>query len=152
MSTTDHSDKLDGPPIVGEEVLTRVELLLALGVCSDDQPLHPSPLDECWEELSSDPDLTESWDMGPPSDPPDIHDLTNADAVDAMVDWFWANFEDPAESTPHDDGEYVYIWGGPCTAREELEEAFGAVATEWAIEAAVDRIEQDGWEWAPAQS
>ena len=117
----------------------------------EQKPLHPTPLDDGWEELAADPDLAETWDMGPPSDAPDIRGLANGRATTKMVDWFFANFEDPAESTPYDGG-YVYIWGGPYDAREELNEAFGVVATERAIEAAVEQIENEGFEWAPASS
>jgi hypothetical protein len=87
----------------------------------------------------------EAWDMGPPSDPPDLHEV----CVEAMVDWFFKNFEDPAESTPRDEGDWVYIWGGPYYARRELESAF-PYADERAIEDAVSSIEAEGCEWAPA--
>jgi hypothetical protein len=69
-----------------------------------------------------------------------------------MVEWFLTNFEDPAERTPWDEGEYVFIWGGPYYARDELESAFGNVATERAIAAAVDHIEEDGIMWVPSRS
>src|SRR5262245_26722873 len=151
MPPTDCSDGPSDPFLIGE-AFTRAELLMDLGLYSAEQPLHSSPLDECWEELNSDPDLIVGRDMGPPSSSPDVRNLPDADAADVMVDWFWENFEDPAERTPCDEGEYVYIWGGPCDAREELEETFTAVASEQAIDAAVERIEQDGWEWAPSQS
>src|SRR6516164_4356205 len=98
----------------------------------EQKPLHSTPLDNGWDELTTDPDLAEALDTGPPSEPPDIRGLTNGRATTKMVDWFFANFEDPAESTPYDGG-YVYIWGGPYDAREELNEAFGVVATERAI-------------------
>ena len=67
------------------------------------------------------------------------------------MDWFRTNFEDPAYHTPHDEGEYVYIWGGPFDAREELEDVFGSVATEAAITAAVEEVEAECWEWAPSR-
>jgi hypothetical protein len=105
-----------------------------------------------WEELAADPDLIVDWDMGLTTDPPDIRGLDDDDAATSMVDWFFANFEDPAHETPWD-GEYVYIWGGPYEAREELEEAFGAFATESMLEAAAEEIEKHGlFEWAPAAS
>jgi hypothetical protein len=107
-----------------------------------------------WEELAADLDLIVDWDMGPPSDPPDIRGLGDGAAAEEMTAWFLTNFENPVHETPWD-GEYVYIWGGPYDAREELEDAFGEQATEPAIEAAVNQIEkEDGgpWEWAPAAS
>ena len=78
--------------------------------------------------------------------------MKHAAAVEAMVEWFFTNFEDPAERTPWDEGEYVFIWGGPYYARDELEDAFGGVATERAIAAAVDRIEEEGDLWVPSGS
>jgi hypothetical protein len=86
-----------------------------------------------------------------PSPCPDVRGLSHDETVEAMVEWFFANFENPAESTPCNEGEYVYIWGGPCDA-QELEEAFSREATEQAIEAAVNSIETEGWEWAPSAS
>ena len=38
----------------------------------------------------------DSWDMGPPSPVPDIRKMKHAAAVEAMVEWFFSNFEDPA--------------------------------------------------------
>jgi hypothetical protein len=115
------------------------------------RPLPPTLLDADLAELTADPDLAETWDMGPPSDPPDIRGLDDGDAADKMAEWFLTNFDNPAEDTPWDEGEYVYIWGGPYKAREELEAAF-ETATETAIEAALKQIEEvdDSWEWAPA--
>ena len=81
-----------------------------------------------------------------------ISDLDHEGAVEAMVQWFWVNFEDPAHETPWDEGEYVFIWGGPYDAREELVDAFGSVASEHAIDEAVSKIEQEGWQWAPSAS
>ena len=92
----------------------------------------------------------DSLDMGPPSPRPDLRGMKHTAAVKAMVEWFLINFEDPAERTPWDEGEYVFIWGGPCYARDELENAFGGVATERAIVAAVDRIEKEGDLWVPS--
>jgi hypothetical protein len=86
-----------------------------------------------------------TWGMGPPSAPPDI--------VDVMVQWFFRNFEDPVQNMPWDEGDYVFIWGGPFYAREELEDVFGAVATPQAIKQAVDKIEEDGGpQWAPSNN
>ena len=95
--------------------------------------------------------MTIELDLMPPSSCPDVRNLDDDAAVETMVEWFQANFEDPAEGTPFDEGEYVFIWGGPYDAREELECAF-STAPEHVIKMAVERIEEDGWEWAPAQS
>jgi hypothetical protein len=102
--------------------------------------------------LLEDSDLRQDWNMGPPSDPPNLRRKSRNRAVDLMVRWFLANFEDPVENTSRDSGEWVYIWGGPYNARQELAAAFGDEATEQALEEAAARIEEEGWEWAPSDS
>jgi hypothetical protein len=97
--------------------------------------------------------------MRPASPAPDIVKIMIEAAVDAMVEWFFDNFEDPVHATPWE-GDYVYIWGGPYDANEELEDAFGDKLEEQfgeklrvrVIAEAVDRIEEDGFEWAPSES
>jgi hypothetical protein len=120
-------------------------------LADEEHDLSPTPLDQWWEELNADPDLVESWEMGPPSDPPDVRNLNVEDSADKMVEWFEENFEDPAHDTPWDGG-YVYIWGGPYHAHEVLEETFAAEVDEQAIKAAIKTVELRGFEWAPAQS
>jgi len=88
--------------------------------------------------------------VGAPTACPDVRGLCDDDAAEVMVEWFWKNFEDPAENTPWDEGEYVYIWGSPFFAREELKDAFGEVASDHALEAAIAAIENRGWGWAPS--
>lgn len=94
-------------------------------------------------------------ELGPTSPAPDLTDLTPEQRVTAMVKWFGANFEDPAQETPYNgrEGGYQYIWGGPFEARDELVDAFDGAATEEEIEAAIEEIEADGIvDWAPEGS
>src|SRR5436190_22863895 len=84
-----------------------------------------------------------------PSSTPNLNELRVDDVVDAIVKWFFENYEDPANETPWTEGEYVYIWGGPYDAREELEENFYTTAPEL-LETALEKIEADGVEWAPS--
>jgi hypothetical protein len=93
-----------------------------------------------------------SIEVGPPTPVPDISGMDQAAVVEAMTMWFFENFEDPVESLPWDEGAYVWIWGGPYYAQEELEHAFGGVATEAAIAAAVARVEADGCMWTPSDA
>ncbi len=86
------------------------------------------------------------WHAGDPSTPPDIADAI----VKLMMGWFLNNFEDPVHRTPHDEGEYVFIWGGPYDAQEELEGAFGHIAPPELIEAAVAQVEHVSTLWAPS--
>jgi len=107
-----------------------------------------------------------AWEMGPPTEPPDIRGKDHDTAVDLMVQWFFQNFEDPVQCTPWEDGEYVFIWGGPFDACSEIDSAFGEMAfqdrlrrpaddncrTYQALDDAVARIEKHGWQWAPNQN
>ena len=95
-------------------------------------------------------DRNETWDMGPPSEPPNLREIAFEAVVEAIVEWFFENFEDPARNTPWESG-YIYIWGGPYNAREELECAFSGKVSERAIAYAAERILPEGCDWAPSQ-
>jgi hypothetical protein len=78
-----------------------------------------------------------------------------ADAIrDHVVQWFLQNYESVEENTPRDSGEWVYIWGEPVDAREELDSQFGGLFAEEMIEAAAKTLEDehDVWEWVPVPS
>lgn len=69
----------------------------------------------------------------------------------------WCNgstgiLEDPQNETPYDgDGGYMYLWGGPFDAREQLWEKFGDIVPEALIEEVVEKVEIHGTlHWAPA--
>lgn len=70
------------------------------------------------------------------------------DVVEKMVDWFFANYKDPADGVPYDgrEGGYQYINGGPYDAREELAEHFSDIPEDL-IDHAAERITSSGWEW-----
>jgi len=98
--------------------------------------------------------MSSGLELKPTSTPPSVEGLDEDEAVEAMVEWFRDNFEDPAEETPYEgaEGGYIYIWGGPYDAREELEDAFPE-ADEEAIRLAVDEVQSGGlFDWAPAGS
>jgi hypothetical protein len=78
-----------------------------------------------------------------------------ADAIEAMEQWFFEQFEDPQIDTPRDSEEqtFIYLWGGPFEASDVLHGAFSHEYDEATIMAAVDHIERDGTvEWAPTSS
>ena len=52
----------------------------------------------------------DSLDMGPLSPIPDIRKMKHAAAVEAMVEWFFSNFEDPAH--PHTVGWRLCLYLG----------------------------------------
>jgi|KBSMisStaDraftv2_1062788.scaffolds.fasta_scaffold123354_2 hypothetical protein len=72
-----------------------------------------------------------------------------------MERWFLQRYENPVESCPHDDGEFVYIWGGPYDAREELDAAFGHLFAEDLIEEVATRLEDEhevyDWSGVPVE-
>jgi len=78
--------------------------------------------------------------------------LDPGDQIAIMRRWFYQNFEDPAERTPYEsrEGGYIYIWGGPYDAREELEQEFSGVVGDEVIEELVDELEQHCLEWTSA--
>jgi hypothetical protein len=66
--------------------------------------------------------------------------------------WFAEHFEDPAEETPYssEEGGYLYIWGGPYDAAEQLGDEFGDIIPEDRIQQVVNYVERDGIvDWAP---
>jgi hypothetical protein len=78
--------------------------------------------------------------------------MRKAEKLEMMVDWFHRNFEDPAESTPYEsaEGGYIWIWGGPYEARDELYGKLGDLVSERVIEEAAQHIERHGiYDWAP---
>lgn len=78
--------------------------------------------------------------------------MKKADRIEAMIEWFHAHFEDPAERTPYEsaEGGYIWIWGGPHEATEEIEAEFGEVVSFELIEQAAEEIQRDGlFDWAP---
>ena len=78
--------------------------------------------------------------------------LSSEEQVAHMVDWFRRMYEHPVNQTPYDgeDGKYVYVWGGPFDAHDELVDEFDGLVSDETIQAAVSEVERDGTsEWAP---
>jgi hypothetical protein len=90
----------------------RVPVLLTGGAV---EPL-PVPIDSV-PRLKPQPDLSASG--GPQLDTvapiPDLEGFTDEEAIEIIKEWFLSNFEDPAQGTPRNDGEFLYVWGGPCS-------------------------------------
>ena len=111
----------------------------------------PVPL-KSFPPVAPQPDLSRT--TGPQLDSvssvPDVTGLDQDEAVDVIKEWFLSNFEDPAQSTPRNDGEFLYIWGGPYDARDEIGDAFSGNVPEQIIEAAISAVEAEGIDdWAP---
>ena len=72
--------------------------------------------------------------------------------IEYMRFWFAQYFEDPAEETPYngEEGGYLYIWGGPYDAAEQLGDEFGDFIPEDRIQEVVAYVERGGIvDWAP---
>lgn len=70
--------------------------------------------------------------------------------IQQMVDWFFENFQDPANSLPYESAEGGYIWidGGPYDASEQIGNHFSG-EPQGLIDAAVERVQRDGiYDWA----
>ncbi|HGL6714606.1 hypothetical protein NTJ56_20835 [Burkholderia contaminans] len=72
----------------------------------------------------------------------------------AMLRWFLDRYEDPANETPWDgeDGEYVFVWGGPYDPNDEIQARFSDVV-DYPVMADVisDLHLMVGDEWAPIE-
>lgn len=80
------------------------------------------------------------WDTKPNTGTEDI--------VEEMIEWFFENYEDPAQGVYYDSGEggYQYLSGGPYDADDVLSQQFESVPR-YLIDMAVERIQSAGWEW-----
>lgn len=84
----------------------------------------------------------------------EIDDEDRESQLEMMREWFFTHFEDPAERTPYEsrEGGFIWIWGGPYDAREELESEFSGVVPDDLIEELADKLSSDCPEWAPTPS
>ncbi len=69
--------------------------------------------------------------------------------IETMRAWFEAHFEEPSVSMPRDDGEFVYIRGGPYDAINLLWSEFGGVVPEHIITKLANELNQSSGEWVP---
>lgn len=80
-----------------------------------------------------------------------LRDADRKTQLEVMEGWFRERFEDPAERTPYEsaEGGYIWIWGGPYDAREELEGEFSGVVPDDVIDELVEELEGECYQWAP---
>ncbi|MFW9266503.1 hypothetical protein ACLK1G_04820 [Pseudomonas sp. NR3] len=72
--------------------------------------------------------------------------------VEAMRRWFYARYEDPAQSTPYNgrEGGYLFIHGGPYDPSDEIQDRFSDFVEQEVMEGLIDELHQEcGDEWAP---
>jgi len=79
-----------------------------------------------------------------------IGSLSKEEQIEEIKEWFFKNFENPVDCLPYEskEGGYIYIWGGPYDAREEIENEFGGIVDENIIDEVASELEEITWEWS----
>lgn len=82
----------------------------------------------------------------------EVREMDDKEKIRMMVKWFGQQFEDPQNDTPYnkDLGGYVYVWGGPFDASDQIQEEFSDAVDFDIMMLAIDQVQSDGTvEWAP---
>jgi hypothetical protein len=89
---------------------------------------------EIWPELARVNTTNDQWAH--------LSKLDADEQSDAMREWFREHYEDPAERTPYEsaEGGYIWIFGGPYDAHEELEAEFSGVVPDEVIAALAEEL------------
>ena len=85
-----------------------------------------------------------------PISPEALKEKDKETQIEVMKQWFSRSYENPAENTPFEskEGGYIYIWGGPYNAKEELTEEFYGIIPEDVINELADELEWECSEWS----
>jgi hypothetical protein len=83
----------------------------------------------------------------------DFQELSQDEKIEKMREWFFDNYEDPVERTPYEsrEGGYIYIWGGPYEAHDELS-VFSEFVDDDLIESLAEDLSADCPEWTGRES
>ncbi|MDU4167347.1 MAG: hypothetical protein E7I07_18460 [Enterobacter asburiae] len=70
--------------------------------------------------------------------------------IEVMRTWFFQRYQDPVHECPYisDEGGYLFIYGGPYDAREELFGEFTNIIPDEVIEMLADELDNEGIEWS----
>lgn len=76
--------------------------------------------------------------------------ISKKEQLEVMKNWFFENFEDPANACPYEsrEGSYAYIYGGPYDASEELQAIFDQYVKAEYIEELVDDLQTQCVDWS----
>ena len=79
----------------------------------------------------------------------ELQQLDRETQLKVMRDWFFSIYEDPVHNTPHDssEGGYIFIWGGPYEASEELGDEFGGIVPDKIIDELVSELNDISGVW-----
>jgi hypothetical protein len=75
--------------------------------------------------------------------------LRNAEKLKLMEAWFRERYENPVNETPWIEGEYVFMWGGPYDANDEIQGAFGDFVPYHLMDELITELNQESDKWAP---
>jgi len=87
--------------------------------------------------------------------PDEFRELSREQKLEAMITWFYSNYEDPVHRTSYNGREGGFLWnhGGPYDADSELQDEFSDLADLDLIQEAVEEVTSTGtYEWAPTPS
>lgn len=99
--------------------------------------------------------------------PPDVCDLSSeafeprndwlaraepAQQKEAMHQWFEARYQDPFIETPMQDGEFIYVNGGPYHASDLLHSRFAGVVDEALQHVLAEELSAESWDWVPKRA
>ncbi len=75
---------------------------------------------------------------------------SKSNQIEAMREWFYQNYEDPANACPYEsrEGGYQYIYGGPYDAAEELQHKFEGYVNQSCIDELVEELQYECDEWS----
>jgi hypothetical protein len=79
-----------------------------------------------------------------------LRSMDRDEQIAAMRRWFTENYEDPANQTPYEsaEGGYIWVYGGPYDALEELSSEFGDDVAEDVIEELAEKLSDIMPDWA----
>lgn len=81
-----------------------------------------------------------------------FEDWEKEDIVEYVVQWFNTLYEEPGQEMPYVDGEYLFVYGGPYSALQEIEDTFGDYLSFELMQEISEKIESHGtYDWAPSQ-
>ncbi|WP_145574287.1 hypothetical protein [Yersinia alsatica] len=76
--------------------------------------------------------------------------ISKENQLEVMRNWFFENFEDPANACPYEsrEGGYAYIYGGPYDASEELQAMFDNYVKSDYINELVGELQEHCYDWS----
>ena len=86
-----------------------------------------------------------------------LSEMTSADQRRILKSWYLTMFEDPQNETPYapkdieSESNYIYPWGGPYNARDELYDRLSGIVPDTLLDDIAEELESQAGihEWAP---